>query len=53
MEETVVISKDRYEELLKSERWLSCLEGCGVDNWAGFDDAVVMMKEYYPEDYKD
>ena len=45
MEETITISKKEYEELLKDSQFLDCLQGAGVDNWQGYDDAVQMMKE--------
>lgn len=34
----VKISAERYYELLKAENHLDALEGCGVDNWNGYDD---------------
>jgi len=40
---TVTITIEEYDRLLKSELQLECLEGMGVDNWDGFDDA---MEEY-------
>ena len=45
MEETVTISKKEYEELLEDQLLLQCLQGAGVDNWQGYDDAIHMMKE--------
>lgn len=41
--ETVTISREEYEELLKDSELLSCLEACGVDNWSGWDDAIEMF----------
>lgn len=42
--ETIVVSKSRFEDLLKSESKLSYLEAYGVDNWEGYD---IAMSEYY------
>lgn len=44
-EDTVAISKERYESLLESEDFLSCLEAAGVDNWQGYSDARQMQAE--------
>ena len=38
-EETVTISKSRYDLLLDTERWVECLNAAGVDNWEGYDAA--------------
>lgn len=40
--DVVVVSKERYEELIESEHWLSCLESAGVDNWSGIDYAYEL-----------
>lgn len=46
MDEMVTIPKKEYDQLLKESLKLSMLEGYGVDNWQGYDDA---MSEYYDE----
>ncbi len=38
-EETVTISKEEYDDLLDSQRFLNCLENAGVDNWEGYEFA--------------
>ena len=43
-EETVTITRAKYNDLLDDARWRACVEGAGVDNWDGFDWA---MEEYY------
>ena len=43
-EKMVTIGEKLYEELLQARGKLSALEGFGVDNWEGYDDA---MGEYY------
>ena len=45
MEEQVTISKAEYHQLLKDRARLDCLEGAGVDNWCGYEEAM----EYYEE----
>jgi hypothetical protein len=44
-EEMVSITKKEYDELKKDSAFLACLEGAGVDNWCGYDDAREMMTE--------
>ena len=41
----IEIKLKRYLELLKAERFLEVLEREGVDNWEGFDDAVMRLGE--------
>ena len=36
----VSISKENYDHLLKCESVLLALEAAGVDNWAGYNDAI-------------
>ena len=45
MEEMISISKQRYEELLKSEKELNMLESYGVDNWEGYEEAMEALSE--------
>ena len=46
MEETITISKKKYEELLEDQKLLQCLQAAGVDyNWSGYDYAMEMMQE--------
>lgn len=45
MAKDVTISQEEYENLLKRDRFLSCLEGSGVDNWDGYDFAIEMMED--------
>ena len=45
MEETITISKKEYESLLEDQKLLECLQGAGVDNWAGYEYALEMMRE--------
>ena len=42
--QTVTISQEEYEHLLDIELKFSCLAGCGVDNWGGWDDAMEMYR---------
>lgn len=45
----VEITKSEYRSLIRSQLWLGCLEGAGVDNWDGYEYA----QEYWDENYKD
>lgn len=45
MEETVTITREEYENLLESFKWLCALENAGVDNWEGIDFARKLLKE--------
>lgn len=38
----IVVSVEEFEYLLERDRFLTCLEGCGVDSWAGYADAQEM-----------
>lgn len=40
---TVTITKDLYDQLIKDSNFLSALEGAGVDNWGGYDDAIESL----------
>ncbi len=46
-EEMVTITKERFDDLIDSERMLICLQNAGVDNWEWYDEA---MEEYRSED---
>ena len=41
----VTIAVEEHEELLEDQRKLLALEGAGVDNWEGYDEAMRMLKE--------
>jgi hypothetical protein len=45
MNNTVRISKEKYEQLLNDQALLECLQACGVDNWDGYGDAMEMFEE--------
>lgn len=44
-EEQITISREFYNELLESQKWLDALESAGVDNWSGYDYARELLKE--------
>ena len=44
------ITQERLEELEKAETFLEALQAVGVDNWDGYDDAIDVFRETYPED---
>ena len=45
--ETIIISKQKYERLLKQAELLGCLESGGVDNWEGYYEST---KDFYKDD---
>ena len=49
MNDTVTISKEEYDSLLEASDKLLALEGAGVDNWEGYDEAMEMMREMSEE----
>ena len=50
MEETVTITKKEYDQLKDDQLKLECLEGVGVDNWCGWDDAMSFYREQKDDD---
>lgn len=42
----VLVEKERYKELLEKEKWIYALEGAGVDNWDGINNAKDIFEEY-------
>lgn len=41
----VVITKERYDELVENEKFLYALQGAGVDNWDGYEYAQEAMDD--------
>lgn len=39
------IPKDQYLQLVRDAEFLQCLKACGVDNWCGYEDAIVMFRD--------
>lgn len=39
MIDTITISREEYENLLRDKAFLQALEDAGVDNWEGYDNA--------------
>lgn len=48
--ETITISKNEYDRLVKRDDWLECLEAAGVDNWQGIEYAIALRREGAAED---
>jgi len=44
-EEMATITKARYDDLLESEDWLSCLERAGIDNSEAYEYALELRNE--------
>lgn len=49
----ITITQSEYEELIEAERSLSCLSMAGVDNWDGYEYALGMYSEMYPDEDDD
>lgn len=49
MEEMITISEETYFEMLEDSNFLGCLEACGVDNWPGYEHALDMYQEEFPD----
>lgn len=47
---TVILTRQEYDALVRASQKLTALEGAGVDNWEGYDDA---MRDFYAEDEDD
>ncbi len=48
-DDTVLVSKKRYQELIDAETKLMALEAAGVDNWSGYDEIFDIMEEWKKE----
>lgn len=42
--ETVTITRDEYDALLAARDMLNALKAAGVDNWAGYSEAIEMIE---------
>lgn len=47
--QTVLLSLKEYESLIDDQKWRSCLEGGGVDNWPYYHDSL-REGGYFEED---
>ena len=41
----ITITLSEYEDLLDDRLRLLALEGAGVDNWSGYEDAMEILEE--------
>ena len=48
-DELAVISRKRFDELIKEEAILYALKDYGVDNWQGYDEAMDKLRKEEPE----
>lgn len=46
----VVMPKSEYEELLENSQFLQHLENAGLDNWAGYDEALSTYNSQLEDD---
>ncbi len=44
MSDKVSVDKQEYDELLLDQKFLRCLQACGVDNYEGYEDAQDMFQ---------
>ena len=52
-QDSILLSKNEYEELMKSSIFLDSLETHGVDNWVGYGDAHEDFEAVTGVDYWD
>lgn len=45
MDEQTTISTKKFLELVADQNKLYALEGAGVDNWEGYDDAMQSIED--------
>lgn len=52
--ETVTISKEEYEDLLRDKDMLEALEAGGVDNWEWYGESLIpYWKKWEPDLFED
>ncbi len=49
-EEKITITLKEYNQLLKDQQWLECLESAGVDNWEGISYAYNLLGDDEEDD---
>lgn len=49
-EDTVTITKEEYDSLVRADKMLTALEIGGVDNWAWYSEAY---REAFPEEFNE
>lgn len=52
-EETVIITKKKYDQLLSDSFALRCLERGGVDNWDWYSESMQPWFKKYDPDYEE
>lgn len=50
MNDMIMITRQRYEQLVQDSEFLRCLKACGVDNWYGYYEATSMLEEEEEEE---
>lgn len=43
--DTITISREEYDKLIKDQAFLEALICCGVDNWGGYEEAQRIVNE--------
>lgn len=47
---TVILSKSEFDELVEDSNFLSDLREAGVDNWEGYSEACALRRERHNKD---
>ena len=42
-DEMITITKKEYDQLISDQEFLNALQGAGVDNWDGYDEALEIL----------
>lgn len=49
-EKMITITQKEFDQLCHDSNFLNCLQGCGVDNWDGYDYAIEAFEEMNEEE---
>lgn len=50
MAEEVKIDKGELARLKSRDKFLTCLQGCGLNNWEGYDEAIEIFDAFNADD---
>ena len=46
----VLVDRKYLERLEETQTWMDALEAAGVDNWDGYDEALLILEEWDGEE---
>jgi hypothetical protein len=52
-DDTVLITRKEYEQLIKRDTWLCALEAAGIDNTEAYGEAFAILEEWNKESFDD